>query len=193
MKKLLLLFAAAVMMAAPAVAQSAKQLGYVVVTDYVKANGKKDVSDIIQKIIDENPNRTIYFPDGLYMISKPICTPADPSKSVSLELSNYATIKAMEGWAHDEAMVRLGGKDPFNNITTPGSNYYLAGGIIDGSGVAKGISIDSGRETAIRNTSIKSVSLDSFDGYNYTDFSNGTQITIGADKRCRRFKPYYRR
>ena len=33
----------------------------------------------------------------------------------------------------------------------------------------------------------------SFDGYNYTDFSNGTQITIGADKRCRRFKPYYRR
>ena len=159
MKKLLLLFAAAVMMAAPAVAQSAKQLGYVVVTDYVKANGKKDVSDIIQKIIDENPNRTIYFPDGIYMISKPICTPADPSKSVSLELSNYATIKAMEGWAHDEAMVRLGGKDPFNNITTPGSNYYLAGGIIDGSGVAKGISIDSGRETAIRNTSIKSVSL----------------------------------
>ena len=159
MKKLLLLFAAAVMMAAPAVAQSAKQLGYVVVTDYVKANGKKDVSDIIQKIIDDNPNRTIYFPDGLYMISKPICTPADPSKSVSLELSNYATIKAMDGWAHDEAMVRLGGKDPFNNITIPGSNYYLAGGIIDGSGVATGISIDSGRETAIRNTSIKSVLL----------------------------------
>ena len=49
MKKLLLLFAVAVMMAAPAVAQSAKQLGYVVVTDYVKANGKKDVSDIIQR------------------------------------------------------------------------------------------------------------------------------------------------
>ena len=159
MKRFLFMLAAAVMFALPAVAQSAKQKGYVVVTDYVKANGKKDVSDIIQKIIDENPNRTIYFPDGVYMISKPICTPADPSKSVSLELSNYATIKAMEGWAHDEAMVRLGGKDPFNNIYIPGSNYYLAGGIIDGSGVAKGISIDSGRETVIRNTSIKSVSL----------------------------------
>ncbi len=159
MKKLLLLLVAAMLTTATAVAQSAKQKGYVVVTDYVKANGKRDVSDILQKIIDDNPNRTIYFPDGLYLISKPICTPADPKKSVSLELSNYATIKAMEGWAHEEAMIRLGGKDPYNDITIPGSNYYLEGGIIDGSGVAKGVSIDGGRETAIRNTSIKDVAL----------------------------------
>ena len=129
--------------------------GYVIVK--VKADGKRDVSDAIQKIIDENPNRTIYFPDGVYLISKPILTPAEPTKSVALELSNYAIIKAAEGWSHDEAMIRLGGKDAANNIRTPGSNYYLEGGIIDGSGVAKGISIDSGRETVIRNTSIKSV------------------------------------
>ena len=131
--------------------------GYVIVK--VKADGKRDVSDAIQKIIDENPNRTIYFPDGVYLISKPILTPAEPTKSVALELSNYAIIKAAEGWAHDEAMIRLGGKDAANNIRTPGSNYYLEGGIIDGSGVAKGISIDSGRETVIRNTSIKGVVL----------------------------------
>ena len=157
MKRFLCLVIAAVMMAAPGVAQNAKQKGYVIVTDYVKANGKKDVSDILQKIIDDNPNRTIYFPDGVYLISKPLCTPADPSKSVSLELSNYAIIRAMEGWTHDEAMVRLGGKDPYNDIRIPGSNYYLSGGIIDGSGVAKGVSIDSGRETVIRNVSIKGV------------------------------------
>ena len=158
MKKLLcLLLAACVVFSVSG--HSAKQKGYVVVTDYVKANGKRDVSDAIQKIIDENPNRTIYFPDGLYLISKPILTPADPKKSVSLELSNYAVIKAMEGWNHDEAMIRLGGKDPFNNITIPGANYYLEGGVIDGSDVAKGVSIDSGRETVIRNTSIKGVVL----------------------------------
>ncbi len=131
--------------------------GYVVVK--VKADGKRDVSDAIQKIIDENPNRTIYFPDGIYLISKPILTPAEPTKSVALKLSNYATIKATEDWSHDEAMVRLGGKDAANNIVTPGSNYYLDGGIIDGSGVAKGVSIDSGRETVIRNTSMKNVVL----------------------------------
>mgnify|MGYP003538714562 FL=1 len=49
---------------------------YVVVK--VKADGKKDVSDDIQKIIDSNPNRTLFFPDSVYLISKPICTPADP-------------------------------------------------------------------------------------------------------------------
>ncbi|MBQ1227631.1 MAG: hypothetical protein IIX79_06045, partial [Alistipes sp.] len=86
---------------------------YVVVK--VKADGKKDVSDDIQKIIDSNPNRTLFFPDGVYLISKPICTPADPRKSVALELSNFAVIKAQKEWAHEEAMIRLGGKDPFNN------------------------------------------------------------------------------
>ena len=131
--------------------------GYVIVN--VKADGKRDVSDAIQKIIDENPNRTIYFPDGVYFISKPILTPAEPTKSVALQLSNYAIIKAAEGWSHDEAMIRLGGKDAANDIRTPGSNYYLDGGIIDGSGVAKGVSIDGGRETVISNTSIKGVVL----------------------------------
>ena len=157
--KRFLCFLIASVLVLPAMAQSAKQNGYVVVTDYIKANRKNDVSDAIQKIIDENPNRTIYFPDGVYLISKPILTPAEPTKSVALQLSNYAIIKAAEGWSHDEAMIRLGGKDAANDIRTPGSNYYLDGGIIDGSGVAKGVSIDGGRETVIRNTSIKGVVL----------------------------------
>lgn len=133
--------------------------GYVIVTDYLTADGLTDVSGAIQRIIDDNPNRTIYFPDGVYLIAEPILTPADPAKSVALELSNYAVIKAAPEWPHDEAMIRLGGKDAANDITTPGSNYYLSGGVIDGSGVAAGISIDSGRETVIRDTAIKNVSL----------------------------------
>ena len=130
---------------------------YVVVTDHIKAKEWRsgDVSDALQRIIDENPNRTIFFPDGEYIISKPILTPADPTKSVSLSLSAYAIIRAAKGWEHNEAMIRLGGKCKANNITTPGSNYYLEGGIIDGNGVAKAISIDSGRETVVRNCSIK--------------------------------------
>ena len=133
--------------------------GYVIVTDYLKADGKKDVSDAIQKVIDSHPNRTIYFPDGIYLISKPILTPAEPTKSVALQLSNYAIIRAAESWNSDEAMIRLGGKDAANDIKTPGSNYYLDGGVIDGNKVAKGISIDGGRETVIRNTSIKNVKV----------------------------------
>ncbi len=137
----------------------AEAFGYVVVTDYIKNDGKRDVSDALQKIIDEHPNRTIYFPDGVYLISKPILTPADPKKSVALQLSNFAIIRATEDWAHTEAMIRLGGKDPYNDITIPGSNYYLDGGIIDGIKKAKCVSIDGGRETVVRNTSIKNAKL----------------------------------
>ena len=144
----------AMLLTLSAFASEAKK-GYVVVTDYLSAHAGKDVSDAIQQIIAANPNRTIYFPDGVYILSKPIVTPAEPTKSVALDLSNYAILLASEGWNHDEALVRLGGKDEANNIYLPGSNYYLQGGNIDGRGVAKGISIDGGRETVIRDTSIK--------------------------------------
>lgn len=155
-KKTILLLSLFLLSAYAATAQGKpSQKGYVVITDYIKNDGKKDVSDAIQNVIDRNPNRTVFFPDGTYMISKPILTPADPKKSVALVLSNYAIIRAVPEWKHEEAMIRLGGKDPYNDIRIPGSNYYLEGGIIDGNKVANGVSIDGGRETAVRNTSIK--------------------------------------
>ena len=129
--------------------------GYVIVTDFVKANTGKDVSDELQELILSNPNRTIFFPDGEYIISKPVCTPANPKNSVMLELSNFAVIKAAEGWDSEEAMIRLGAAEPYNSIDINGSNYGIRGGIIDGSGVANGISVDSGRETRIEKLSIK--------------------------------------
>ncbi|MBQ7234990.1 MAG: hypothetical protein IJS36_06260 [Kiritimatiellae bacterium] len=138
-------------------AAPATRMGYVVVTDYVAADGKTDAADAIQRLIDANPNRTLWFPDGTYLLSKPICTPAAPRLSVDLQLSNYAILKAAPGWTNTEAMVRLGGIHPANDIDTPGSVYSLTGGIIDGSGVAKGVSIDSGRETRVRLVSMKNV------------------------------------
>lgn len=128
---------------------------YLLVSDYVKANTGEDVSDALQELILANPRRVIYFPDGEYLISKPICTPANPERAVSLKLSNFAVIKAMDCWDSDEAMIRLGAAEPFNTIRVNGSNYYFSGGVIDGSGIAKGLSIDSGRETRVENLSIK--------------------------------------
>ena len=128
---------------------------FVLVTDYVKANTGEDVSDALQELILNNPRRVLYFPDGEYLLSKPICTPANPEHAVSLQLSNLAVIKAMECWDCDEALIRLGAAEPFNTIMVNGSNYYLSGGIIDGNNVANGVSIDSGRETRVENVSIK--------------------------------------
>ncbi len=129
--------------------------GWIVVTDYIKESDKGDVSAVIQRLIDENPNATIFFPDGEYIIENPICTPADPTKSVDLQLSNFAVIRAGEGWSHEEAMIRLGAKDPANDIFTAGSVYSFTGGIVDGSSLASGIAIEGGRETVIKDVSIK--------------------------------------
>ena len=117
----------------------------------VPADGKTDASEAIQKLIDNNPNRTIYFPDGIYLVSRPINTPADPQKSVQLVLSNYAVIKASGAWKDGGAVIKLGAIHAANDINTNGSNYGLYGGIIDGSGFADGVSIDGGRETKIEN------------------------------------------
>ncbi len=136
---------------------TASEKGYVIITDYVKANTGVDVADQIQQVIDSNPRRTIFFPDGEYLISKPLCTAGHPDTAVSLDLSNFAIIKATPDWSSDECMIRLGGKDRYFRINKCGTNNFLSGGIIDGSGVAKGLSIDSGREYSIRNVSLKFV------------------------------------
>ena len=132
-----------------------EQMGIIVVNEAIVEERGGNAADVIQDIIDSNPHKTIYFADGTYVIDKPICTPADPTKSVDLQLARFAIIKACDGWNHSEAMIRLGGKDPFNSIRIDGSNYSFTGGIIDGNGVANGISIDSGRETLVQDVSIK--------------------------------------
>ena len=75
----------------------------------IAGDGTVPCSDAIQRLIDVNPNREIFFPDGTYLLDKPICTPAHPEKSVALRLSTYAKFKAALGWSSNEAMVRLGG------------------------------------------------------------------------------------
>ena len=128
--------------------------GTVCVTDYVAANTGADVADELQALIDANPNRTIWFPDGVYLVSHTLRTPADPTKSVDLQLANYAVIQATDDFSGG-AVIALGGKDPYNTSAVIGSNYSLTGGVIDGNNIADGVSIDSGRETKVQNTSIK--------------------------------------
>lgn len=160
--------------------------GYIIVTDTIPANSGVDVADEIQSLIDANPNRTIFFPDGEYLLSKPIYTPAEPTKSISLELSDFAVIKAIGDWTYGEAVVQLGGKFPANDTHTPGSNYSLEGGVIDGSGIANGISINSGRETAVRDTSIKNTVVGLHIKYGANSGSSDSDITginiIGTGK-----------
>lgn len=149
-------------------------LGYVVLTDYVAANTGKDVSAEIQKVIDDNPTKTIYVPDGVYVLASPIVTSADPAKSVSFQLSNFAVFQAATGWEHEEAMIRIGAKDTNANADVDSGNYSFNSGIIDGNGVAKGIAIESGTNFAIRNSSIKHTSI----GIHVKETASATDIDL---------------
>ncbi len=151
--------------------------GYLLITDFIPVSSGADVADEIQQVIDANPNRTIFFPDGEYLISHPIYTPAHPQKSVSLKLADFAVIKATGEWAKGEAMIQLGGKFPANDTHTNGSNYSFEGGIIDGNGMADGISINGGRETAVRNASIKHTPVGLLIKYGANSGSSDADIT----------------
>ena len=105
----------------------------------------EDCADALQALVDANPNRTISIPDGVYLLSHPVATPADPRLAVSLALADFAVLKAAPDFPAHQPMVRLGGTHPANDIRTSGSVYSFSGGVIDGSGVAAGIAIESGR------------------------------------------------
>ena len=128
--------------------------GYVLVSDYVEANTNEDVTADIQKLIDDNPNRTLYFPDGCYLISKPLTVPADPDKTVSLKLSNFAHIKAADTWTRGEPLLKLGATGTANS-TDVGSSFDVEGGILDGSNLADAIWVMNGVKVFIRYSAIK--------------------------------------
>lgn len=118
-----------------------------------------DAADALQSLIDASPNRTIHIPDGTYLLSHPVITPAAPPFAVSLRLDDFAILKAAPDFPGGEPLVRLGGTHPSRDIRAPGSVYGLYGGILDGSGIADGVAIESGRETRVQNVSMKNVRI----------------------------------
>ena len=147
-----------------------EELGFVVVTEFLNPNTGEDLAPKIQKIIDSHHQCVIYFPDGEYIINSPIKTSSNGALAVSLKLSDNAVIKAGEDWDKSQgAMIRLGGKQQLNSIQIIGSNYYMEGGIIDGSGKADGVSVDHGRETSVRDVTIVNTAV----GLHVKDGANG--------------------
>ena len=61
--------------------------GFIVVTDYIKASTGEDVAGALQKLIDKNWGKTLYFPDGEYLLSYPIQTSAVAGQTMSFILS----------------------------------------------------------------------------------------------------------
>ena len=150
-------------------------IGYTLISDYKSLANGNDYTAAIKKAIEENPNKTIYFPDGEYVVTEPIVISADPTKSVSLRLSNYATIKASAWTDATKAVISLGVGEAGEKILES-RNVFIMGGIIDACGVATGIAIEGSRDVLVSNVSIKNA----FCGIHIKAGNNAT-AAIGAD------------
>lgn len=129
-----------------------KQLG-------TKGNGIDDDFSIIQYAIDSNPNGTVYFPNGTYLISEPIVTSANYQKTVSLKLEKNSIVKANESFEENEFILKIGGKDTENqSLYSIGVRSMLQGGIFDCNNIASGISI-YGISPTIKDTEIRNCGL----------------------------------
>ena len=119
----------------------------------------KDVYEAIQKTIDENPGKTIYFPDGKYNIGKTIVIPSEEGKSVSLRLSNYATFGPTSDWdSNCTALIQYGNSE--NTKTQPADHSdYIMGGTFDCSGRLTAIEINGGGRLFVNNIAIENAKI----------------------------------
>ena len=129
---------------------------YVLITDVINANPTvKDMAVIIQKAVDENPGKTIYFPDGKYQLSKTVVIPSDPSKSVSFRLSNYAHFSPSMSWDSEcKTLIQYGMAESPKTQSGDHADYFM-GGILDGNNKVTAIEVYGGGRLFINNVSIK--------------------------------------
>ncbi len=135
---------------------------FVIVSDYIEPNTGKDVHANLQNLIERNPSRTIYFPDGEYVISAPLITKSEGTQSTTFFFSDNAVLKASDSWQSGKdrlPLISIGQKtadgEHLNDNTSNGSYFGVLGGVLDGNGIADGIDIVSSRETFIYGTCIK--------------------------------------
>ncbi len=116
-----------------------------------------DMYEEIQAIIDGNPNRTIYFPDGVYNVSKTLVISSEPEKRVSLRLSQYAVISVTSSWKNGEPVIHFGKDESADasNIDAAGARAYISGGTIDSKNKAVALRIDGKGNMLINHMAFK--------------------------------------
>ena len=169
--------------------ESASGLGadYVLINEVIKANPSiTDTAEVIQKAIDENPGKTIYFPDGKYQLSKTVVIPSDPAKSVSFRLSNYAIFEPSKSWSSEsKALVQYGTAESPKTQSGDHSDYFM-GGILNPNSKATAIEINGGGRLFVNNVSIKDakigVHIKANGAYNDIENVNVTSPSRGETK-----------
>ena len=130
---------------------------YIVLTDHIKT--KNDISGDLQKLIDENPNTTIYVPDGIYLLAKSVHIPSEAGKAVSLRMSYRAMFQPAATWNNEsgEALLHIGSDKEKAAATKGEDTVSITGGIIDTAGKATGILVEGAGNVYIANMAVKKI------------------------------------
>ena len=133
---------------------------YVIITTIINQYPEeKDMSVLIQKAVDENPGKTIYFPDGKYNLGKTVIIPSEEAKSVSFRLSNYATFGPSTSWDSTcTALVQYGTADDEKTQAADHTDYIM-GGIFDCNGTLTAIEINGGGRLFVNNVAIENAKI----------------------------------
>ena len=133
---------------------------YVIINNIINENrDEKDMSVVIQKAIDENPGKTIYFPDGKYNLTKTIVIPSEEGKSVSLRLSNYATFGPATNWDSNCKVLIQYGSDTDERTKPTDHTDYIMGGTFDCNGTLTAIEINGGGRLFVNNVAIENAKI----------------------------------
>lgn len=132
---------------------------YAVLTSF--CGNKSDISGELQEYIDNNPNTTIYIPDGIYQTSKPINIPTAPGKSVSIRMSYRAIIQTHPTkWdGKGDAIFHIGTSAEKPSATKTPDTCSITGGILETNKKATGIIVEGAGNVLIANMSIKSAEM----------------------------------
>ena len=146
------------------------QPGYINVMDYgACGNGSQDDIAAIQRCIDENPGKTIYFPAGDYRIGNYIKLYASRNHSVNLVLDPSARIYTANKLS---CLLYVGddSKGDYERFDNDGRRYVI-GGTFDGNNVQKVIWVKS-RPQLTRFEDLKIINFEHY-GF-YADQTHGT-------------------
>ncbi len=129
---------------------------YIIISTIInKYPEEKDMAPLIQMAIEENPGKTIYFPDGKYNLGKTVVIPSDEDKSVSFRLSNYATLGPATTWDSScTALIQYGTAEDEKTQAADHSDYIM-GGTFDCGGTLTAIEINGGGRLFVNNVAIE--------------------------------------
>lgn len=91
-------------------------------------DGVTDDYAVLQDLIDNNPYKTLYFPEGEYLISEPLSIYTENNKTVSLKLDTNAVIK---GSASIDYLLEVGANEAVYNRYAKGGVAVIDGGVWD--------------------------------------------------------------